>query len=295
MKSKKIFILTLFFGFLFGLGDSQSQTTPEKMQETIDLLKNRDSNIRKKAVMDLGELRDGRAVKSLIETFQDSNENIREEVSEALCKIGKPAVIILIEALGDDSENLREGAVKTLSCMGDTSVDLLISELKNTFSSLHNEVMNVLAKMGGPAVEPLINTLKNEEDTGVKLKAAEVLGRIGDQRAVETLLGFLNFRDDMFLQCGVVIALGNIKDTRAVGPLVEALKIEEGGVRLAILESLGKIKDKRAIEPMVDLLKQDKSIQADIIKSLSNLMDSTEFESFILAHKDEINNLPDKE
>ncbi|MDD5772823.1 MAG: HEAT repeat domain-containing protein [bacterium] len=294
MRSKRIFILTLFFGLLFGLGDSQSQTSSEKIQETIDLLKNRDSDIRKKAVMELGELKDGRAVKSLIDTFQDSNANIREEASAALCKIGKPAIETLISVLRDDNDNLREGAAKTLSCMGKTSVDLLILELKNTFSSLHKEVMDVLTKMGNPAVEPLINTLINDEDTDVKLKAAEVLGRIGDVRAVDPLIAFLKYREDMFLQCSVAVALGNIKDARAVDPLIEAFKTEEGGVRLAVLDSLTKIKDKRAVAPMVDMIKKDKSIQAELVKSLANLMDSTEFEAFILANKDELNNVLDK-
>ena len=86
MKSKKIFILTIFIGLAFGLVDSQSQTSSEQIQETIDLLRNKDPDIRKKAVMDLGELRDGYAVRGLINTFQDSEESIREEVSEALCK-----------------------------------------------------------------------------------------------------------------------------------------------------------------------------------------------------------------
>lgn len=295
MRSKRIFILTLFFGLLFGPGDSQSQTSSEKIQETIDLLKNRDSNIRKKAVMDLGDLKDGRAVKELINTFQDSNENIRQEVSAALCKIGKPAIETLISVLRDDSDNLRKGAAQTLSCMGSTSVNLLILELKNTFSLLHKEVMDVLTVMGVPAVDPLINTLINDEDTDVKLKVAEVLGRIGDTRAVEPLIGFLKYRDDMFLQCSVAIALGNIKDPRAVDPLIEALKVEEGGVRLAILESLCKIKDKRAVEPIVGLLKTDQSIRAEIVKNLSTLMDSTEFEAFILANREELKDILDKE
>ncbi|MFH1287384.1 MAG: HEAT repeat domain-containing protein [bacterium] len=285
-----MFFLTLFFGLSFELLIGSGG-----YEEITYLLKSRDSDIRRKAVIALGDLKDSRATASLIETFQDSNGNVREEVATALCKIGKPAIMPLIEVLRDDNSNVREGSAKTLVNMGNAAVDLLILELNNSFSSFHNEVMSVLVTIGGSAVEPLIDMLKNESESDVKLKVVEILGKIGDNRAVEPLIGFLTYQDDIFLRWGAAVALGNIKDVRAVSPLIESLRNEEGGVRLAVLESLGKIKDKRAVEPLVDLLKKDESIQTEIIKSLANLMDDTEFESFIIAFEDKISNVSEKQ
>lgn len=52
-----------------------------------------------------------------------------------------------------------------------------------------------LGLIGEPAVEPLITAL-GDEDSSVRVRAAEALGRIGDERAVEPLSTALNDEDE---------------------------------------------------------------------------------------------------
>ena len=52
-----------------------------------------------------------------------------------------------------------------------------------------------LGLMGEPAVEPLITAL-GDEDSSVRVRAAEALGRIGNKRAVEPLSTALNDEDE---------------------------------------------------------------------------------------------------
>ena len=85
--------------------------------------------------------------------------------------------------------------------------------------------------------------------------AAEVLGKIGDARAVEPLISA--FKDESEVQHvrkAAVEALGKIGDARAVEPLVVALRDGEGWQRKATSEALGRIGDARAIEPLMAAL-----------------------------------------
>jgi hypothetical protein len=52
-----------------------------------------------------------------------------------------------------------------------------------------------LGLMGEPAVEPLIQVLE-DEDPRVRVRAAEALGRIGDERAIKPLTYALNDKDE---------------------------------------------------------------------------------------------------
>lgn len=154
-------------------------------------------------------------------------------------------LLVNSEEIEDISSLLKS---RDLASMDDAAINLLILELKNPFSSFHNDVMNALVKIGNAAVEPLISAVKAENEIDVKLKVVEVLGKIGDSRAVEPIIGFLTHRDE-FLRCCAAVALGNIGDARAVEPLTKLLGSEDGGVRLAVLESLEKIKGRQALRP----------------------------------------------
>jgi HEAT repeat protein len=81
----------------------------------------------------------------------------------------------------------------------------------------------------------------NEDDPSQRWKAAESLGRIGDDRAVEPLIHAL-MDEDWRVRQKAAWALGKIGDQRALGPLRRALMHETEGVKEIINESLDEIK-----------------------------------------------------
>ena len=81
----------------------------------------------------------------------------------------------------------------------------------------------------------------DEDDPSKRWKAAESLGRIGDDRAVEPLILALT-DEDWRVRQKAAWALGKIGDPRALVPLRRALMHETEGVKEIINESLDEIK-----------------------------------------------------
>jgi HEAT repeats len=79
-----------------------------------------------------------------------------------------------------------------------------------------------LVKLGSVAVEPLCHALR-EPNAYTQRFAAEVLRRIGDQRAVPPLLDALQ-ASEIYVQRYVAAALAMVGDERALAPLVAALQ-----------------------------------------------------------------------
>jgi HEAT repeat protein len=81
----------------------------------------------------------------------------------------------------------------------------------------------------------------------------EVLGKIGDERAVETLVEFVDSGNPP-LQKVTLRALGEIGSNEATQAVANALADEESAVRSQAARALGLIGDTRAIDPLSDTL-----------------------------------------
>jgi HEAT repeat protein len=114
--------------------------------------------VRSNAANVLGSIGDTRAVPALIETLNDSNDNVNMEAAKALGEIGDVrAVTALIDVMRfPNADNVRFNA------------------------------RDALIRLGKPVVPFLIDALK-DEDRLVQEEATVALGRIGDKRAIEPL------------------------------------------------------------------------------------------------------------
>lgn len=171
-------------------------------------------------------------------------------------------------------------------------------------------------------VEGLIRALQYKKDYNVRVKAADALGEIGDERAVVSLIKALedNYID---VEKGAAAALAKIGDVRAIEPLIEGLtnpvainvsaaasalvKIGEPAVeplirallirvlegskwsyrshgRGKIVDVLGKIGGARAIESLIQVLKDnDSGVQASAASALGEIGDARAIEPLIQA------------
>ena len=100
-------------------------------------------------------------------------------------------------------------------------------------------------------IEELIKQLK-DKNWNVRWAAADILGKIGDARAIEPLIASMK---DIGLRA--IEVLGILGDTRGVEPLIALLIDKDGGFRKAAVESLGKLSDARAIEALGISLKDE--------------------------------------
>jgi len=136
----------------------------------------------------------------------------------------------------------------------------LIAALPLGDAEARKAVTEVLGEIGDVrAVEPLVAAL-HDGDAGVRDAVAGALGRIGAP-AVGPLIAALGERDANVrgLFTAVLVGVG----APAVEPLVAALGNWDGYVRWAAAEALGRIGDTRAVEPLVVALNRRQSSSGD--------------------------------
>lgn len=264
----------------------------------IDILNDRDTNVRKEAAVVLGKIGGSKAVEPLINLLKDEDSSVQDKAADALVKIGIPSVNPLIGALTNRDTLVRKKAAGALSRIGDPrAVEPFINILKSKDSIVHDKAAKALVRIGKPSVVPLINTLKDAYSM-VKEKAAEILVRIGES-AIEPLFKELKAND-----CNLRKRVAEVLDKTpweplnksekalyliakqewhqlpplnrdAVEPLINVLEDENSNVRKNAVETLGKIRNDRAVEPIIGKLKDENlDVQNQAVIALGKIGDS---------------------
>ncbi len=235
------------------------------------------------------------AIKPLIAASKDPDVNVRKNAIMALGKIGAPAIEALIVALMDEDKRAGASAAIALGEIGDASaVAPLIATLRDRDRGVWREASDALAKIGSLAVDPLIAAL-TKDNGWLSRMAVNILGDIGDARAVEPLIAALK---DSNTTENAIIALGKIADARAVEALIAALKDINMVTRAAT--ALGKIADVRAVEPLIAVL-LDRNMAAKagvgevVTEVLSKTGDRRIVAPFVAILKDEARHVTDKQ
>ena len=154
----------------------------------IKALSHNDGEVRNRAAIALGELKDEKAVPSLIKTFLNIY-TANESAAKALLQIkNKEGIEAVIKALGSEEAFLREIAAKAL---GENKVEA--------------------------AVPALTRILEGDETWRVRQVAAEALKKIGWQPETDVERAFLYVVQGDFSSC---VPLGR----SAVKPLIDALE-----------------------------------------------------------------------
>lgn len=84
------------------------------------------------------------------------------------------------------------------------------------------------------------------------------LGMMGGDEAIRTLIMLVkNPTEDLIVRGRAAMMLGKIGDTRAVQPLIEALDSPGYQTRLSAVQSLGQLGDRRAIVPLLRVMDTD--------------------------------------
>ncbi len=241
---------------------------PSAIDPLSKLLNSDDKFFRMTAVKGLGGIRDQRAAEKLIPVLKDKDSLIRVIAQRSLVEIGTPSVEPLIVSLRDSSPETRNGAAWALGVIKDLrAVEPLIISLRDSTPKVKKSASYALGRVKDPkAIEPLIG-LWDDEDSTVRLVAAQVLAGMGPM-AVDPLKNTLKNNKSYFRWRAASI-LGIIKDPEAVDPIIRLLNDEVSEVRWTAIEALGEIKDQRPVKPLIDLLKDDDlGIRAIAAKSL---------------------------
>lgn len=105
----------------------------------------------------------------------------------------------------------------------------LINTLKNKDENIRTLAVDALGRIGVPAVDALCEVLR-DPSMEVRLNAAEILGRIGNERAVQPLISTLKDTDEE-VRAAAARSLGEIGEFSAFVPLIQTLTDSDPVVR----------------------------------------------------------------
>ncbi len=166
------------------------------VEPLISVLQHSDSDVRWKAAIALGEIRDPRAIGPLIRQLSDTDRFVKGRVAHALGMIGVPAVDPLIQALHDGDGNQRWAAAIALGGIRDPrAVEPLILALADKYENVRAEAAAALVAIGEPAITPLIRFLKYSEGS-VRIEVMTALGELHARDAIEPLVQMLERADE---------------------------------------------------------------------------------------------------
>lgn len=99
------------------------------------------------------------------------------------------------------------------------------------------------------------------------------LGMIGGDEAIRTLMLIVNnHHEDLIVRGRAALMLGKLRDPRAVEPLIQALDAPGFQTTLHAAEALGKLGDTRAIEPLLRVVEEhNDKIREAALTSLKQL------------------------
>jgi len=241
----------------------------------VKALKDPNATVRKYAVELLGTLDNARAVKPLIGALKDEEADVRQQAALELNKIG-----------GEEAEKVVktyiEGLIKVLTHKkgivrrkAASNLDKLGWKPKDNAEKIHYLIAKYewdeVALLGETAIEPLTQVLE-DESWMIRISAAEVLTKMGDDRGIELLALALKTHDEAFVRHDALKALRKIKDSRVVEPLIEALSDEDPNIQVTAIETLGEIGDARAIEPLKQALSGGWVLRGTITGALERIM-----------------------
>jgi HEAT repeat protein len=180
----------------------------------------------------------------------------------------------LVDAMGDPA--VQEIAVRTLRKLSAIRerIDEAFARLRDIEGASEREearmaVVVELLGIGRPMVEILIEYLE-DDDWLVREAAADLLGKIGDIRAVEPLMRRLRADKDTGVKELAIKALGLIGDSRPVDLYIEAIPIRP--LRTLAMEALAKVKDVEVLRPSTALFAQLKNDRDGLVSYNAGLI-----------------------
>jgi HEAT repeat protein len=232
---------------------------PTAVLPLCEMLKHPDQEVQVSAALMLDHLLDPRTVDAFIDAM--GRPAVRDIAVVTLKKLSaiRERIDATFNALREvegasEREAARMATVIDLLGIGRPSVEILIEYLEDDDWLVREAAADLLGKIGDVrAVEPLMTRLEQDKDTGVKELAIKALGLIGDARPTQFYLDAIPIRP---LRVYAMEALAKIKDVGVLRPhkeLFDRLRTDRDGL---VAYNAGLIADK--LEAIMAMESQDR-------------------------------------
>jgi HEAT repeat protein len=238
----------------------------------VQALNDEQMELRLAAVRELGNLKSVDAIGPLSLALEDSQFRVRFAAVESLGEIDDLKVTEpLLHLMREGYEDLLPHVAKSLQKFGLQISKQLIELLKHNRRAVRKTAADVLGNIGEPrAVGPLLELLK-DRDIDVVISSIESLGKTGDGTILESLIPFLN-NSDYKIRESTITAMGEIGEQLATENLIPLLRDDQEPVRLAASKALGKIGDPHAINYLIEALKDGSlKVRDSVAEAIGNM------------------------
>ncbi len=257
---------------------------PAMIDTLIGYLEDGDFEIKKGAIILLGEFKDQRAIEPLKAFLEDNDIIIRDYAKYSIQKLkasksrrvddkvsqkrqgslsmSRATRIISKDAIEKDIEEKQKSQTKLYSVESAIKVPKPQKKMYAKTEKIQEISINVVIPppLEKPDTEQLVSNLK-DNNPKIRREAVDRLGDIGDKEAVEHLIPLLKDNDE-YVRQAAARSLGMLKDKKAVEPLIDTLKDRDEYVRAYSAWALGEIKDTKAIEHLIHSLQEEKQLKA---------------------------------
>jgi len=242
----------------------------------LKLLKERNLQLRNKAISVLGEMKAKESIYPLIEMLKSVDVTTRTEARKALSSIGARHIMNpLLSSMLDSNPRLFQSGEELIFSIKNDAEQLLLEKLEDKNLLISSLAIEMLGKLKcRKALEPVRKLLKKKDSILIKQASIEALGLIGDAGALPEILQYTD-SDNKLLREKAGQSLGELAINTSIPHVKKLLKDECPDVRLAAVKALGKMKDSSSVETLMEMA--EKSSEADMreeaVKALGKIGD----------------------
>jgi HEAT repeat protein len=233
----------------WALGEIRDPASAPELQKAVHSTSPR---VRLAGIWALGQFNDAAFAKDVLPFLRDPDAGTRVIAAEALGEMKSPRVgAALVGALTDRSIAVRRTAANALGNMSERSAAPTLESLllNDPDPDVRRECANALGNISlGRSLEPLARAL-DDADRDVQREAANAIGNLDEVKKAPAALIRATSSSDVDLRREATDALAHIGDqgSAAVQALLDRLRDEDKGIRLAAVQGLGELNVAAAI------------------------------------------------
>jgi HEAT repeat protein len=197
------------------------------VEPLVKCLYNPDARVQVNGIYALGRIGDDRAVIPLITHIAPANVDIRTRISDALIKIGRPAIADLIKLLDNNDRDIRWIAAYTLGGIGEDAEAALLKALQARGDKPGEDIIYALGMAGSrSSFAPLYAIYGSTKDDSVRAWSTIALANLAsrcyedirDNKSIDRFLDALGeqLKPHMLLGSETLLRLGKIYIVRSL-------------------------------------------------------------------------------
>jgi HEAT repeat protein len=246
--------------------------TPELIQQA----RSTDPDLRQKAAWAVSHAEDERDYALMFELLGDKDWRVRKTIVDGFVRDPQPEVVGgLLDALADaENAGKRNSSTEALVRVGGPAIAPIVARLRDEADvDVRLSLVNLLGDLrSAEGFDMLIELLETESDINVASSIVSSLGKYRDAAALPALLRVLQ-REDLWLKFHAIEALGEIGD-RAALPSILPLYAEKS-LRKPVLEAIGKIADVGTVSFLLRIIASEEKLNLTALRALVRIADAS--------------------